>query len=189
MWSSQPMAQSSEPRVDRVAAVQERKHGLPAHSDFFKRAANPKIASCGYQPFFQCLNRFRSSSGLVINLRQVQIQLRVVVLHSQRFPAQTFAVSEAFLGKCGQQARIRQVKRVLGSDSQRAPRVLQSFISMAVAKMFQAFFKIIHSRICGGGSSYPVGHRLLLCLVGHSRGHGERLHSTTPDRNRTREQF
>ena len=130
------MAQSSEPRVDRVAAVQERKHGWPAHSDFFKRPANPKIASCGYQPFFQCLNRFRSSTGLVINLRQVQIQLRVVVLHSQRFPAQTFPVSETFFRKRRQQACVGKVKRVLGGDAKRAPRVLQSFISMAVAKMF-----------------------------------------------------
>ena len=166
------MAQPSELRVDRVAAMQKRKHWWPAHSNFFQRPANPKIAPGGYQPFFQCLNRLRSPSSLVINFRQVQIKLRVVVLHSQRFAAQTFAVSKAFLGKRSQQARVRQVKRVLRSDSQRAPRVLQSFISMAVAKMFQAFFKIIHSGICGGGSSYPVGHRLLLCLVGHSQGHG-----------------
>jgi hypothetical protein len=183
------MAQPSELRVDRVAAMQKRKHWWPAHSNLFQRPANPEIAPCGYQPFFQCLNRFRSSPGLVINFRQVQIKLRVVVLHSQRFAAQAFAVSKAFLGKRSQQACVGKVKRVFGSDSQRAPRVLQSFISMAVAKIFQAFFEIIHSSVCGGGCSYPVGHRLLLCLVGHSQGHGQSLPSATSDRNRTREQF
>lgn len=189
MWSSQAMAQFSQPRVDRMAAVQERKHGRAAHSNFLQRSANSKIAPCGYQPFFQRLNRFRSSSSLVINLRQVQIQLRVVVLHAQRFPAQAFSVSKTLLGKRGQQACVGKVKRVLGSDAEGAPRVLKRFISMAVAKIFQAFFKVIHSSVCRGGSSYPVGHRLLLRLVGHSRGNGWRLPFATIDGNRTPEQF
>jgi len=189
MWSRQAMAQFAEPRIDRMAAVQERKHWRPAHSNFFQRSANSKIAACGYQPFLQRLNRFRGSSRLVINLRQIQIQLSVIVLHAQRFPAQTFSVSEPFLRERGQQACVGKIKRVLGSDAKGAPRVLKRFVSMAVAKIFQAFFKVVHSSICRGGSSDPVGHRLLLRLVGHSRGNGWRLHSTTIDGNRTPEQF
>jgi hypothetical protein len=38
--------------------------------------------------------------------------------------------------------------------------MLKGLIGMAVAKVFQAFFEIVHSGICWGCSSNPVGHRL-----------------------------
>ena len=114
MRPGKTMAPFSQGRIQRVATVQESKHRRPAHSDFFKRPANPEIASCGDHTFFQGLNRFRRSSSLVVNLGKVQIELGVIVFHSQRFAAERFRVSEALFRERGQQPRIRKVKRVLG---------------------------------------------------------------------------
>ena len=78
------MAPFPERAVHRMAAVQEREHRRPAHSDFFERAPDAEIASRRNQPFFKGVDRFGRASGLVVHFRQIQIELGVVVLS---FPA------------------------------------------------------------------------------------------------------
>jgi hypothetical protein len=105
----QSVTQSSQRTIHRMAAVQESEHRHSPHADFFERSPDAKISSRRYQPFFQSGNRLGRASGLVINFRQIQIQLGMVVLHPQRLAAQRFRVAESFFGQRGQQAGVGKI--------------------------------------------------------------------------------
>ena len=66
-----------------------------------------------------------SPAGLLIDLGQIQVQLGVVVPHPEGFLAERFAIAVALLGNGSQQSGIGKIKRVLRSDTQRAPRMQQ----------------------------------------------------------------
>lgn len=107
--------------------MQEGEHRSAAHADFFEGATNAEIASGGYQPSFERGDRLRSASGLVINFRQIQIKLGVIVFHSQRFAAERFRVAKSFFGERREQTCVRKIKWIFRCDAQSAPGVLQSF--------------------------------------------------------------
>ncbi len=117
----QLMPPFSQRPIHRMAPMKERQHRLPPNSNSLERPTYPEIPPRRYHPFLERLNRFRRPPRLVVHLRQVQIQLRVVHSHSQRFAAQRFGVAKPLLRHRRQQSRIRKVKRILRSHSQRAP--------------------------------------------------------------------
>lgn len=141
------MAPSAERSIERMAAVEEREHGIAAHADFFEGAADAEIASRGDQPFFEGGNRIVSAPSLKINFRQVEIELCVIVFHADGFAAKRFGIAKAFFSECSQQASIRKIKRIFWCNPQGAPGVEQSFVSVAVAQVLEAFLEIGHPRV------------------------------------------
>src|SRR5579862_2324887 len=110
--------------VHRMAAMKEREHRWTADSNSFEGPSDPEVASGRNHALFKGVDRFRGASGLVVDLGQVQVKLGVVHSHSQGFTAERFSVAETLLGDGSQQACIREVKRVLWSNSQGAPGML-----------------------------------------------------------------
>ena len=108
--SGQPVTQSAEGAIHRMAAMQESEDRSTAHADFFKGATDAEIASGGDQPSFEGGDRFRGASSLVIHFRQIQIKLRVIVFHSQRFAAERFRIAKSFFGERREQARCTKDK-------------------------------------------------------------------------------
>ncbi len=82
----------------------------------------------------------------------------MVVAHVQGLPAEHFAVAVASFGQRSQQAGVRKIERILGSDSQCASRVQKSVFWMTVAQLLEALLEIIHAGICRRCCCDPVGH-------------------------------
>ena len=75
----------SERAVHRMTAVKERQHRRTTHSDSFQGSADTEVASCRNHTLFKGVDRFRGAPSLMVDLRQIQIELRVVHSHSQGF--------------------------------------------------------------------------------------------------------
>src|SRR5580700_9789521 len=106
------MTQLAKRAIDRMAAMQEREHWRATHSDAFKRAANAEIAAGREQSLLERLDGFRRAPRLVIHLRQIQIQLRVIAFHADRFAAQILSIAEAAFRHGCEQSGIRKVERI-----------------------------------------------------------------------------
>jgi hypothetical protein len=141
------MTPSSQCAIHRVAAVQERQHRSAPHANPLESAADAEIASRRHQPFLERTDRFTRASRLLIHLGQIQIKLRVVYFHSQRFAAESFAVAVSPFGESCEQPGVGKIKRILWRNTQGASGVKQSFVGIPVAQMLEAFLEIAHSRI------------------------------------------
>lgn len=106
------MTQAAEHPIDRVVAVQERKHRGTPDSDSFERPADAEIASGGHHAFFENADGVRHPSGLVIDLRQVEVELSVIALQIEGFPAERLRVGEPLVSHRRQQTCIGKVERI-----------------------------------------------------------------------------
>src|SRR5580704_1990628 len=118
------MTPFSQRAVHRMTAVKEREHRGTAHSDSFEGSADTEIAPCRDHTLLQGIDCLGCAASLVVHLRQVQVELGVVHSHSQGFAAERLSIAEALLGDCSQKACIREIERVLRSNSQGAPGML-----------------------------------------------------------------
>lgn len=78
--------------------MQERKDGIAPRAYAFQRAPDAEIAARRDQSFFEDLDRFLRPSALLIDFRQVQVQLSVVMAERKSFAAKVFRVGEASFG-------------------------------------------------------------------------------------------
>ena len=69
----------------------------------------------------------------------------MIVPDSKRFQAEVFAVVETLFSMRSQQARIRNVKRVLRSTFERAPNVQEGLFQILIAEILQTFLEIGHT--------------------------------------------
>ena len=67
-------------------------------SDFFQCASNPKVPAGRDQSLFENFDGLLWAPGILIHLRQVQIELRVVVPDVDRFVAERLGVGITLLG-------------------------------------------------------------------------------------------
>jgi hypothetical protein len=149
--------------------MQKSKYRFPPQAELLKRATNPEIAPGGNHSLFEYLNRFRGPSGLVINLGQIQIKLRVIVTHRERFHAERFRIAKALFGHRREQTCVGKIKRIFRSNSKSAARMRQTLIRVPVAQVPQAFFELVHAGIYRSCRSDPVGHGFLSRPAGHQR--------------------
>jgi len=88
--------------IHRIAAINKGKHWLPPAAKVFERDPNSEIAARRDEPFFEHRDCFLESASSLIDLRQVQVELRVVVSHSERFETKVLGIEKSLLGKRGQ---------------------------------------------------------------------------------------
>jgi hypothetical protein len=118
-----------------MAAVQEREHGFASRADFLQRAANAKVAARGHQSFFKRFNCFLRPAALLVNLREIQIELGVIVPHPKGFLAQRFSVTEALFGNGCKESRIGEIERVFGSYAQSATGMKKGFVGISITQV------------------------------------------------------
>jgi len=142
--------------------MQEGKDRLTPGADLFKSAADPKIAARRCQAFFEDQDRFLRPPCVLVYLGQIQIELRVIVPHPDRFLAKHLRVAKALLGEGGEQPGVGKVEGILRRDPQRPPGVQQSFLGVPVTKVPQTLLEIRHPGVGGRCCSDPIRHGTLL---------------------------
>lgn len=144
-----------------MAAVQKPDDRGSSQPNLLEGAPNTKIPARRHQPLFKSIDCVRRSSRLLVNVRQVQVQLGVVAPHSQCLPAESLCVAKPSFRERSQQPRIGKIKRVFWSNTEGAPGVLKGFFRTPITQILQTLLKVRHPSIGGRCGSYPVRHRLL----------------------------
>jgi hypothetical protein len=115
-----------------MAAVQEREERLAPGTDSLQRTANTKIAACGYQSFLKRVNRVLCPAALLVDLREIQIELGVIVPHPKGFLAQHFPIAVALFGNGCKESCIGEIEGVLGSYAQSATSVEERLVCVPI---------------------------------------------------------
>jgi len=100
--------------------MQKCDHGFAARAYFLERPAKAKIAAGGHEALFERRYRFLRSSGLLIDLGQIQVELGVIVSHAQSFLAESFAIGIALLSDRRKQTCVGKIERVFRGNPERA---------------------------------------------------------------------
>jgi hypothetical protein len=127
--------QSTEDSIHRMIAAKAGKHRRSAATHHLQRSTNTGIAPCRNEPLFERRDGILVAFRMVIQLREIQIELGMVALYFESITTELLAKFIPLLDNTREQAHIRKVKRIEWFYLKSATDVSECDILILVVKM------------------------------------------------------
>src|SRR5713226_3611103 len=136
------MPYSAKLPVYRILARKEREYRRFARHQPVLRDRQPNVAARIFQARFQHFQRFVAAPSRAIHFRKIQIELRLIALHSNGRVAQSFRFAPLLFGARQHYTKIGHVVGIILVQLGGAAHVRQRFVRIIVAQERQALLEL-----------------------------------------------
>src|SRR6266446_801537 len=143
-----------------MSASEECQDGGPARCQFVHRNGQPDIAARIFQSGLQSINGVFAPSRSSVDFGEIQVELRLIPLHSNRGVAQSFRLAPFSLGARQHHAQVGHVIGIVLVQVHGEPHMRQSFYSVIVSQECQSSLEFtkgfrIHHRLTSSTAERP----------------------------------